>query len=199
MKVRRAGRGRVRRAGRGSPAVAVATIRVVIPAAVAATVATAVTIPLGAAAVMGQQHHSQKQHRLSFTDFIQGRCHRLSTNDLLQGRGLHRLIRRPCQNRLLQRGMHPAIKFHQKPHRQFHRSQHKSQQPFLKHRRGPRIRVSPPRLRIKRLIMTIGRDGGMPTGAGREVGMPTGAGREVGRPTAAGNIETTIVGTAAPN
>ena len=113
---------------------------------------------------MGQQHHSQKQHRLSPTDFIQGRCHRLSTNDLLQGRGLHRLIRRPGQNRLLQRAMHPtAIKFHRKPHRQFHRSQHKSQQPFLNHRRGPRIRVMAPRLRIKRLIMAIGRDVAMPT------------------------------------
>ena len=89
--------------GKRSPAVAatVATIRMTIPAAVAATVATAVTMALRAVAVMGQKHNSHKHHRLSPNDLNQGRSH-LSTKDLLQRRGLHRLIRRPGQNSLLQ-------------------------------------------------------------------------------------------------
>ena len=192
--MRRAGRGRVRRGGRGSPAVAVATSRVVIPATVAATVATAVTMPLGAAAVMGQKHHSQKHHRLSPNDFIQGRCHRLSTNDLLQGRGLNRMIRRPGQNGLLHSGIsRPHRIFHRKPHSHFHPWQNNSHMTFHR-RRCPRIRALPPRLRIKR---ATGRDVGMPTEAGRV----TTAGREVGMPTTAGRgiLGTTKVGTAAPN
>ena len=197
----------MRRVGRGSPAVAVATIRVVIPVAVAATVATAVTMPLGAVAVIGQKHHSQKHHRLhsqkhhrlSPNDLCQGRGHRLSPNDLLQGRGLHRMIRRPGQNGLLHSGIsRPHRIFHRKPHSHFHPWQNNSHMTFHR-RRCPRIRALPPRLRIKRLLRATGREVGMPTEAGRvttagrEVGMPTTAGREGGK-TTTGHIGRTAVG-----